>query len=165
MQRLRIALIGCWLGLGLWAIAPINVVAQAQEYLASNQGMEQAASLVAPEPEMKINIYPRPGTRQSPIGYGVDGDAVMVLEQTGSNAGTVWNRIRFEAAPDAEGWVQLEYLSLQSGEQQLQGNQNPSNQSGGYLGDRSAPQSGSRQSYSQTEPSSRYQQGQRQYNR
>ena len=164
MQRLNSALIGCLLGLWLWAIAPIPAMAQTQTYAASNQGMEQSASLVAPEPEMKINIYPRPGTRQSPIGYGVDGDAVVVLEQTGSNEGTVWNHIRFENAPDSDGWVQLEYLSLQSGEQQSQKSQG-NTRTGGYMGNRSTQSSTSRQSYSQTDQSSRYQQGQRQYNR
>jgi len=164
MQKLFSVLVGCLMVLWLWAIAPSGAVAQAQESYPSNQGMEQSASLVAPEPEMKINIYSRPGTRQSPIGYGVDGDAVVVLEQTGSNEGTVWNHIRFEGAPDSDGWVQLEYLSLQSGEQQSQSSQGNA-RTGGYLGNRSTQSSSSRQSYSQTDQSSRYQQGQRQYNR
>ena len=164
MQKLFSVLVGGLVVLWLWAIAPSSAAAQAQESYLSNQGMEQFASLVAPEPEMKINIYPRPGTRQSPIGYGVDGDAVVVLEQTGSNEGTVWNHIRFENAPDSDGWVQLEYLSLQSGEQQSQGSQGNA-RTGGYMGNRSSQQSGARQTYSPTDQSSRYQQGQQQYNR
>ncbi|MEM9118564.1 MAG: hypothetical protein AAGD09_11850 [Cyanobacteria bacterium P01_F01_bin.56] len=164
MQRLQSVLIGCLVGMWLWAIAPASAAAQTQAYDQNNQGTRQSASLVAPEPEMKIDIYPQPDTRKSPIGYGLNGDAVVVLEQTGSNEGTVWNRIQFAKAPDSEGWVQLEYLSLPSGNQpsqQHQGNPKP----GGYMGERSAQPPGARQSDSPNDRSSRYQQGQQQYNR
>jgi hypothetical protein len=164
MQKLYSALMGCLLGLLLWTIAPASEAAQTSGDYPSNQGMEQSASLVAPDPEMKIDIYPRPDTRQSPVGYGLNGDAVVVLEQTGSNEGTVWNHIRFEEAPDSEGWVQLEYLSLPSGNQQLP-RQSGTPKSGGYLGNRPAQQPSSRQSYSQKDQPPLYQQGQQQYNR
>lgn len=137
---------GCWriiLGLVLclvwWALAPTFSYAQADGAYLGNQSMQISASLIAPAPDMKIAIYPQPNTRQPRIGYGLNGDPVIVVEQTGSNDGTTWNRVQFEGSPDAEGWVQMEYLSIQSAESP----QSPSQTNGQpdrYLGSRSAQQ-------------------------
>ncbi|MGP1386572.1 MAG: SH3 domain-containing protein [Thainema sp.] len=117
----------------LFGLAIPHALAQPSQ---SNQAIHQPASLVAPDPEMEINIYPKPDTRTARVGFGLSGDPVTVLEQVGSNSGTTWNRIQFEGATEAAGWVQLDYLSLQSSDQQ--GQSNPA--SGGYLGNRSSQQ-------------------------
>lgn len=152
---------GILLSLWFWTVAgpaiaaPADASSQSSQYQ-SNQAMSQPASLVAPDPEMEINIYPQPDTRKSRIGYGLNGDAVRVLEQTGSNGGTVWNRIQFEQTPDSEGWVQLEYLSIQSPDQQVQGNQPRS--PGGYMGGSKSQQrsSGQAQTYYQQDQQQNY---------
>ncbi len=113
MKRMRRYLMAMIVGLWVWAIAPLPMMAQS---IASpgNQALNLSASLVAPDPDMEIAIYPQPNTRRPRIGFGLNGDPVTVVEQTGSNGGVTWNRIQFEGADDAEGWVQLEYLSIQS---------------------------------------------------
>jgi len=131
-------------GVWLWAIATPpaiaqTAIAQIQNSYQGNQAMGISASLVAPDPDMEIDIYPQPNTRKPRIGYGINGDPVVVLEQTGSNTGTTWNRIQFEGAEDAEGWVQLEYLSIQISTQQDQGYQSNANPDR-YMGNRSSRQ-------------------------
>lgn len=80
----------------------------------SNQEMSQSASLVAPDPEVKIEVYLQPEANKKKVGYGVNGDAVTVLEQVSGNQSVVWNHIRFEgpssAEEQAEGWVQSSFL-------------------------------------------------------
>lgn len=137
---------GCWriiLGLALcvtcWAIAPTLAYAQADGAYLGNQSMQIPASLIAPDADMKIAIYPQPNTRQPRIGYGLNGDPVIVVEQTGSNDGTTWNRVQFEGSPDAEGWVQMEYLSIQPAESPPSTSQ-ANGQPDRYLGNRGAQQ-------------------------
>ncbi len=77
-----------------------------------NQGVSQPANLVALEPDAKIAIYLRPGVGNNKAGYGVNGDAVMVLEQVSDNQSATWNHIRFDAPPHAEGWVQSSFLLI-----------------------------------------------------
>lgn len=153
MQKMRWIMVGGMLALWLWAIAPTIAIAQTQSAYQGNQAMGQPASLVAPDPKLEINIYPQPNTRKPRVGFGVNGDPVVVLEQTGSNGGTIWNRIQFADAPDSEGWVQLEYLSIASTDSQAQGNQsNP--RLGGYMGNQSggrSPASGT-QNQQQAQP-------------
>jgi hypothetical protein len=104
-----------------------------------NQAIQQPASLIAPKPEAKISIYPEPGTQQRRIGYGKSGDAVTVIERVGGNQGIIWNHIRFEASPYAEGWVQDQFLSFPGAERSKPQNQR-TNQGDRYLGNLS-PQS------------------------
>lgn len=130
LQRIALSLL---IGFMMFGLAIPPALAQPNQ---SNQAIHQSASLVAPDPDMEINIYPKPDTWTARVGFGLSGDPVTVLEQVGSNNGTTWNRIQFEGATEAAGWVQLDYLSLQSSDQQGQSNQ----ASGGYLGNRSSQQ-------------------------
>lgn len=78
----------------------------------SNQAINQAASLVAPEPDAKITIYRQPEANRQRVGYGVSGDTVTVLEQVSDNQSVIWNHVRFDDEAAAEGWVQSKFLSL-----------------------------------------------------
>lgn len=113
-----------------------------------NQARKPAA-LVAPEPDTKISIYPNPETGQSQVGFGKSGDAVTVLEQIGSNQNTTWNRVRFDSPPYAEGWVQDEFVSLQSSKTQVNKLQQSGQQGDRYLGSQSLTQQNRSQTYSQ----------------
>ncbi|MEM8612669.1 MAG: hypothetical protein AAGF93_11670 [Cyanobacteria bacterium P01_H01_bin.105] len=79
-----------------------------------NQAIQQSATLRASKPDQKIAIYPQPSTRKRRIGYGINGDAVIVLETVGSNKGIIWDHIRFDNPPYANGWVQEEFLMRQT---------------------------------------------------
>lgn len=79
----------------------------------SNQDMNQPAMLLAPEPDFKIKVYPKPNTMKRQIGYGLGGDQVTVIEQVGSNSGSTWNHIRFDNASQLDGWVQEDFVRLQ----------------------------------------------------
>lgn len=149
---------GVLLSLWLWVIALPAIAAPATDSYQSNQAMSQPASLVAPDPEMEIDIYPQPNTGEPRVGYGMNGDAVRVLEQTGSNGGTVWNHIQFENAPDSEGWVQLEYLSIASTDRQEPRSQ--SRPSGGYMGSGASQQRSSRRTQTYYQQDQRQQQDQ-----
>lgn len=76
-----------------------------------NQAIDRPAVLVAPEPDAEIAVYLRPEANKQKVGYGVNGDAVTVLEQVGDNQSLTWNHIRFDNPPYAEGWVQEAFLS------------------------------------------------------
>lgn len=157
MRNMQRVIIGLILGGWCWVIATPVVLAQTDSGYQGNQAMHQLASLVAPDPDMEINIYPQPNTRKPRVGYGINGDAVTVVEQTGSNGGTTWNRIQFEGSPESAGWVQLEYLSIQPAHQQEQGNSsNP--QPDTYLGNQSSSQdaSSSRQQQYQSDQQRNY---------
>jgi hypothetical protein len=125
-----------------------------------NQGMEQAAQLVAPEPDGRITVYLRPEAGKAKAGYGVSGDTVTVLEHVSDNQSVTWNHIRFEAPPYAEGWVQDSFIALRelAGGQSPNQNANQADQKATgdrYLGNRSnndraqRNQQSSPQSYSQ----------------
>ncbi len=75
-----------------------------------NQSINRPASLVAPEPDAEIAVYPQPEAGQRQVGYGANGDAVTILEQVSDNQSTTWNHIRFDNPPYAEGWVQSEFI-------------------------------------------------------
>ncbi|MGC1306423.1 MAG: SH3 domain-containing protein [Phormidesmis sp.] len=79
-----------------------------------NQAMDQPASLVGPKPDAKITVYLRPEASESHVGYGVNGDAVTVLEQVSDNQSVIWNHIRFDSPSHAEGWVQAAFISLKA---------------------------------------------------
>lgn len=81
----------------------------------SNQALNQAALLVAPdEPNRQINIYPKPDAHARRLGHGLNGDRVTILEQVGSNEGYTWNYVQLDTPPHLEGWVQQQFISLQS---------------------------------------------------
>lgn len=75
-----------------------------------NQSINQPASLVAPEPDAEIAVYPQPEAGQRQVGYGANGDAVTILEQVSDNQSTTWSHIHFDNPPHAEGWVQAEFV-------------------------------------------------------
>ncbi len=77
-----------------------------------NQSIDRPASLVAPEPDVEIAVYPQPDAGQRRVGYGANGDAVTILEQVSDNQSTTWNHIRFDNPPYAEGWVQAEFVLI-----------------------------------------------------
>lgn len=78
----------------------------------SNQALNQAASLLAPEPDAKISVYLQPEANDDQAGYGVNGDSVTVLEQVSDNQSLIWKHIRFDNSPYAEGWVQETFVDL-----------------------------------------------------
>ncbi len=80
----------------------------------SNQSMNQPAALIAPEPDVKVGVYPKPGTDKQQVGYGEGGDRVTIVEQVGSNEGVTWDYVRFEKAPQLEGWIQSSFISMES---------------------------------------------------
>ena len=78
---------------------------------------DQTVTLVAPQAKAPIPIYLRPAPNQPNVGYGLNGDAVTVMEQVASflpeaDPSTAWNHIRLEHEPYTEGWVQGKFLSL-----------------------------------------------------
>ncbi|MEM8504372.1 MAG: hypothetical protein AAF716_14610 [Cyanobacteria bacterium P01_D01_bin.1] len=78
----------------------------------SNQAIDQPAILTAPEPDAKIAVYLQPTAEKGKAGYGVNGDAVTVLEQVSDNQSLIWNHVRFDNPPYAEGWIQETFLDL-----------------------------------------------------
>ena len=129
---------------------------------ASNQAINQSASLVAPEPDAKITIYLRPDANRQRVGYGVNGDTVTVLEQVSDNQSVIWNHVRFDDAAEAEGWVQAEFLSLaaadgpgqnQSQSQQMSDGNSPLTSTGTrYLGNQRSPANSPSQQSSNQRP-------------
>ncbi len=85
-----------------------------------NQSTEQPANLVSLEPNARIVIYLRPEEGKNRVGYGIDGDSVTVIEQVSDNHSKVWNHIRFDNPPYAEGWVPETSISLKSANTQRQ---------------------------------------------
>jgi hypothetical protein len=130
-QRLQILLVVV-VAISLLILSPLPVLAVGNQ---SNQAVNQAAILIAPEPDFKINIYPKPDAQSSRVGYGLGGDRVTVLEQVGSNEGYTWHRVKFNAGKDAEGWVQGDFVAFD--EPQNNGNPQQGNnkqKSNRYLG-------------------------------
>jgi len=122
-----------------------------------NQAVNQSASLVAPEPDAKITIYRRPEANRQRIGYGVNGDTVMVLEQVSDNQSVIWNHVRFDDASAAEGWVQAEFLSLAAtdsgqGQKTADGNGSFTSTGSRYLGNQRSPASQPSQQSSNQRP-------------
>lgn len=79
----------------------------------SNQGTVRPAILIAPEPNFKINVYPKPSTDKRRIGYGLAGNLVRVSEQVGSNEGYTWNHVKFDTPSNLEGWIREDFVSFQ----------------------------------------------------
>ncbi|MEM6254561.1 MAG: hypothetical protein AAF821_16725 [Cyanobacteria bacterium P01_D01_bin.156] len=102
-------------------------------WAASNQALQQPATLIAPKPSYKIAIYPQPDQRKRRIAYGMGGDTVKVLEQVGSNQGITWNHIRFDNPPYTDGWVQEKFLLLSQQDSELK-QQNLNQTDGQYRG-------------------------------
>jgi hypothetical protein len=83
--------------MGLWF--PLTIPALA------NQEIYQSALLISSEPGTPLAIYPDPSREQSPLGYGEEGDKILVLEKIYSNDGNPWDRIRLLTSPQLEGWI------------------------------------------------------------
>ncbi|MEO1396415.1 MAG: hypothetical protein AAFV90_26275 [Cyanobacteria bacterium J06634_5] len=142
----------------------------------SNQALNQAASLLAPEPDAKISVYLQPEANDDQAGYGVNGDSVTVLEQVSDNQSLIWKHIRFDNSPYAEGWVQETFITLEAAnatepnaqksnaqKQQAQKQQALTNSSttsaagGRYLGNRQSQSSQSAQTSQQLQSNQRSQ--------
>jgi hypothetical protein len=115
-MRFRVLLQGLGLAIVLGLTLATTAVGAAGNQ--SNQDQMQPAMLVAPDPDFQISVYAKPEPQQRRIGYGWWGDRVTVLEQVGSNAGYTWNPIKFEAGTHLEGWVQSNFIAIQSTEKQ-----------------------------------------------
>ncbi len=111
----------------------LNALAKEVGNQSNNQDLNQSAMLVAPEKDFQIAIYAQPNAQQQRIGYGLSGDRLRLLQQVGSNTGKIWNLVRFENPPYAEGWVSGEYLSIPKS---IQNPNNPAQKKevNGYLG-------------------------------
>jgi hypothetical protein len=95
----------------LLGVSPSTLAAGNQNQ-GSSQALAQPAMLIAPNPEFKVNVYPKPTLDQPRIGYGLAGDHITVLEQIGSNEGYAWNHVKFDAPPYIEGWVAGNFISI-----------------------------------------------------
>ena len=104
----------------------------------ANQSVERPAALVSSKPNARIAIYLRPDEEENRVGYGIDGDSVTVIEQTSDNQNKVWNHIRFDNPPYAEGWVPETSVALKSAEAQKQRRQQAIGDR--YLGNRQSAQ-------------------------
>lgn len=85
--------------------------------LQGGQSIDQTATLVGPKARAPIPIYLRPAPNQPSVGYGINGDAVTVMEQLASflpeaDQSTAWNHIRLDNEPYTEGWVQGKFLLI-----------------------------------------------------
>ncbi|WP_416674602.1 SH3 domain-containing protein [Egbenema bharatensis] len=106
VQAITILTIALLLG---WASPAPMVVAANQ----SNQDLNQPALLFSADSNHEISIYPKPDLHPHRIGYGMSGDRVTILEQTGSNEGKTWSYIRLDKPPYQKGWVREDNISVQ----------------------------------------------------
>ena len=91
--------------------------------LQGSQQIEQAATLVGPRAKVPIPIYLRPAPNQRNHGYGINGDAVTVMERLASflpeaDESNAWNHIRLGHEPYTEGWVQGKFLLMEKSDTQ-----------------------------------------------
>ena len=113
-----------------------------------NQALNRAVVLVAPEPDTKISVYLQPEANKSRAGYGINGDAVTILEQVSDNQSVTWNHIRFDNPPYAEGWVQAEFVS--PGAAATPNQSQSTSSSNAYLGNRQS-QTNQRSQFAQSQ--------------
>jgi hypothetical protein len=96
------------LTIALWGIGGSALAAGNQ----SNQGSDRPAALTADSPNFEISVYPKPDPKLDRLGYGLAGDEVTILEQTGTNRGFSWYRVRFDNTSRTEGWIEGKYLTF-----------------------------------------------------
>ena len=101
-------------------ILPMSAAAAA---LQGSQQIEQSATLVGLRAKAPIPIYLRPAPNQPNVGYGINGDAVTVMERLASflpeaDESNAWNHIRLEHEPYTEGWVQGKFLLMEKADTQ-----------------------------------------------
>ena len=111
MSSNRSSPILCWLFgaiacLGLWFPTTLSVWA--------DQGIYQSALLISSEPGTPLAIYPDPSREQPALGYGEEGDKILVLEKIYSNQGNPWDRIRLLTSPPLEGWIADVYVKREN---------------------------------------------------
>ncbi len=85
--------------------------------LLGSQTVDLPATLIGPRAKAPIPIYLRPAPNQPNVGYGINGDSVIVMEQLASflpeaDQDTAWNHIRLNHEPYTEGWIQGKFLSM-----------------------------------------------------
>ena len=102
MSGSRSSKIFCWVlgaiaSLGLWFPLTFSVWTEQEIY--------QSALLISSEPGTPLAIYPDPSREQPALGYGEEGDKILVLEKIYSNDGNPWDRIRLLTSPQLEGWI------------------------------------------------------------
>lgn len=112
----RLIGIVAFVGIILSSLMLSPAMGEAVEILGS-QVIDQPATLVGPREKVPIPLYLRPAPNQPNVGYGINGDAVTVMEQLASflpeaDRDTAWNHIRLEHEPYTEGWVQGKFLSM-----------------------------------------------------
>lgn len=112
----RLIGIVAFVGIILSSLMLSPAMGEAVEILGS-QVIDQPATLVGPREKVPIPLYLRPAPHQPNVGYGINGDAVTVMEQLASflpeaDRDTAWNHIRLEHEPYTEGWVQGKFLSM-----------------------------------------------------
>lgn len=143
------------IALSLTVFAPFAFADGSLSSNQSNQSLNQPSVLIAPEPSFKINVYPQPGIEKQRVGYGLGGDRVTVLEQVGSNEGSIWKHVQFADSSKLKGWIREEFVTpdieenIQKNTQKKRQALNDSKRRGsfqqdqGYLGDRQRQNQGS----------------------
>lgn len=69
-----------------------------------------SAVLTATNPSSRINLRPSSSTSGSPIGYGLVGDRITILDASNAPDGYVWYKVRFENPSNAEGWIRGDFV-------------------------------------------------------
>ena len=123
----------------------------------SNQELNQPATLTAPSRDRPIKVYPQPDFKKSPLGKAQKGDRVTVIQQIEGNKGTQWDYVKFEQEDQKEGWIQQDYVAIQT-QQSNQKDQKPAQQSQSQ----SASSYSQQEDYPDTKQSSKYQNKQQQ---
>ena len=123
----------------------------------NNQELNQAATLTAPSSDRPIKIYPQPDDKKSPLGKAQKGDRVTVMQQIAGNKGTQWDYVKFEQEDRGEGWIQQDYVAIQT-QQSSQSEQKPAQQSQSQ----SSPTYSQQEDYSDSQQSSKYKTQQKQ---
>ncbi len=123
----------------------------------NNQELNQAATLTAPSSDRPIEIYPQPDSKKSPLGKAQKGDRVIVMQQIEGNRGTQWDYVKFEQKDRGEGWIQQDYVAIQT-QQSSQSEQKPAQPSQSQ----SSPTYSQQEDYPNSQQSSKYKTEQKQ---
>ena len=121
----------------------------------NNQELNQAATLTAPSSDRPIKIYPQPDDKKLPLGKAQKGDRVTVIQQIAGNKGTQWDYVKFEQEDRGEGWIQQDYVAVQT-QQSSQNEQKPAQQS------QSSPTYSQQEDYPDSQQSGKYKTQQKQ---
>jgi len=73
-----------------------------------------AATLTANNPYSQINYRSDPSLSGRRLGYGLVGDRLTILDSSAAPDGYTWYKIRFQVAPNAEGWIRGDFVRGES---------------------------------------------------